>query len=264
MQRAARSGAHIRHMFHCKTMVLLATHSWWCISVTLALALSGPKWSSTHETDIHPIPFCWNNIWGKRGKVRRGCTSTCFFLDFVLLVFSMLLQFLLRNKVIHSFKKALLWSWWPSFCCRRLWLFLPVDLLLHSICFQSLLEGFSLYNTSLCVFKPIQPYKGQCCHCPLLSLHFESKQKPKCIDIHVEVVCSFATRLREITGRDRKTVGSQQNATWRSHSWLWKCYNIKHLLALGAALPTDCHVQNATDALEGFERLEKCPDGFFP
>lgn len=35
--------------------------------------------------------------------MRRGCTSTCFFLDFVLLVFSMLLQFLLRNKVIHSF-----------------------------------------------------------------------------------------------------------------------------------------------------------------
>lgn len=138
--------------------------------------------------------------------MRRGCTSTCFFLDFVLLVFSMLLQFLLRNKIIHSFKKAQKGT--------------PVDLLLHSICFQSLLEGFSLYNTSLCVFKPIQPYKGQCCHCPLLSLHFESKQKPKCIDIHVEVVCSFATRLREITGRDRKTVGSQQNATWRSHSWL--------------------------------------------
>lgn len=244
MQHAVRSGAPIRHMYHWKTMVLLATHSWWWNSVTLLLGLSGVEWSWYPPYSILETYFCF----------------FCFFLC--------CFSFCFGNEVIHSFihsKRHLCEAGDPHFVSGETVALSPCGSLtsLHLLLELIGKYFFFLYNTGLCVFKPTQSYKGQCCHCPLLSLHFESKQKPKYIDIHVEVVCSLATRLREITSRDRKTLGSQQNATWRSHSWLWKCYNIKHLLALGAALHTDCHVQNATDALEGFERLEKCPDGFF-
>lgn len=52
----------------------------------------------------------------------------------------------------------------------------------------------------------------------------------------------------------------QQNVSWRSYCWLRKCKVF--ISCVGAALHTDCQLQNATDALKGFERLENSPDGF--
>lgn len=98
MQHAVRSGAPIRHMYHWKTMVLLATHSWWWNSVTLLLGLSGVEWSWYPPYSILETYFCFFCFF-------LCCFSFCFGNEVI-------------HSFIHSFKKAPLWSRWPSF---RFW-----------------------------------------------------------------------------------------------------------------------------------------------
>lgn len=73
---------------------------------------------------------------------------------------------------------------------------------------------------------------------------------------------SLPTLLSEITEK-LKNVGSQQNVACRSHCWLREHCNVKHLLALGATLHTDYHLQNGTDARRDLRGLP-VPRWFFP